>query len=756
MIKISQENKMATLERSTVISDSELSSGAIDVEINDVDTDDEESSIDSLALPTTNYSFRVDPKSIYDSGTTDMDKKEFPKKNSEHDSSPKLNNSTDKWVPLHRPLDYRLQNVHVGIDEEYLVVDVTDKGELCTSQTNLNDIMKKDNRNISFYQEGIDASQNASLVYPTMIPCKDVVKYDVKASNLYFDLEALESDKLIDPSSFINSDQALILDQSQVQNTVDLVPLLQSRIGLGYVNNLLLGEATTLAMLEKQTIESHHKFYIMCYEYYRSFSVLNKLKQYLKDALAESNTLQASLFEVTTHTFSSPSTTCGDGYKLEGQVTAVSAKLDTKNLELLGLKFAYTRKLFHEQIAEAKLINRYYWQKISHYIDDILKNELIFSIFTDSSLMQFRDASTRSDQDNSAVTHIRTCIQILLFFEQATHGMTEIIIPTESSICTLDANSEEMSSFRSDVRKWTRICVSHLLRVATVEDARFLIFELVRCRNIGEWGADFLQIPLIDSDQSVDEFLACFSVLLTPTFQKDMLLILNEEDYLSLWPQVPLFDSMEYVLSQSKQLVSNQSVSKFFTMESTFSYIDTVLYMLFQALNNFNTPSHGSFIRILSQNMVRLVQMASNSVAQLDGTNSEDVEFFFNSFYMKCFKGVLSSSSNLWSFLTELPYEIISEPCAVSIFWLMFNDVESVDSLLSLDTFKDLDAWCHKMTQDKCLRNNFIKIFERKECSYLLPVLSKLACTHSLQLASIIIHELFLIGCKYTCNQILT
>jgi len=178
--------------------------------------------------------------------------------------------------------------------------------------------------------------------------------------------------------------------------------------------------------------------------------------------------------------------------------------------------------------------------------------------------------------------------------------------------------------------------------------------------------------------------------------------------------------------------------------------------MLFQALNNFNTPSHGSFIRILSQNMVRLVQMASNSVAQLDGTNSEDVEFFFNSFYMKCFKGVLSSSSNLWSFLTELPYEIISEPCAVSIFWLMFNDVESVDSLLSLDTFKDLDAWCHKMTQDKCLRNNFIKIFERKECSYLLPVLSKLACTHSLQLASIIIHELFLIGCKYTCNQILT
>ncbi|KAG2370685.1 hypothetical protein C9374_014679 [Naegleria lovaniensis] len=699
-------------------------------------------------------------------------------------------------------------------DDSFLMIDVNERGDLYTSQTfldsngvrhdeeirkhrlypsmipsgegfagslpkysvclDLDQVAKEMGSDIQVDVSSFVNAPNSTATTPNVMDSSNNIKdqnHEVNAMTMYpLLISAVDSDSLFGnaigsqlvkrsggdaSSSGSNLGQALAASASTTTTTimatsVDLIPLLQPQIELGYLNNLLLNESAVLDRMGKRQIEFHHDFYVLCYEYYNSFCKVKKLKDSLAQLVSEQKGLQKSLFTFSTKTFQSPTCQCGDGYQLVGSVTALNATPNKHVIEALHKNFAQIRRLYHDNVVEANLLNKYANIRISHYLDELISSSNLFNVQT--PIVLTLQHNTRSEHDNEVVERLKTCIQILFFFEQVTHGMASIVTPlgcTELEF-SLDETMKELKSFRNDIRNWISWCVTQLIKIATIEDNRFIIFEIVKC-DMWVLGLHLCSnFQFIDSDSSVDQFLAFFSLFLTPTYIKENELILTEDDYLSLWQQLRLFESMDYILSGCTQQFFKEKQSSYFTsLSRAFSFIDTVLYILYQALINFSkSPSHSSFTRMLSQNMARLVQMASNSISQLEGVSTEDIEYLFNSFYVKCFKGLLSSTSNLWSFLSELPYEIISEACACSIFWIMFRDEKTVDMNISYDVLRDLDLWTHKLNENKTLRNNFITMFQQKECGYLFPVLSRLGCSHSFGLASIIVHELFLIGCK--------
>ncbi|EFC48960.1 hypothetical protein NAEGRDRAFT_56953 [Naegleria gruberi] len=656
------------------------------------------------------------------------------------------NNNNTKWTPTDRPIGAQIgYNLE---DDEYLLVDVGDKGDLYTSQTFINSSVVTTPRHVA---------------YPSVIPESSEVFFDIphySTDTVKLDLDILGSGSDIQISSVIDNSKeyksigSYLYPTNSTTPTVDLVPLLQSQIGLGYVNNLLLTEADVLDYLGKHTFSMDHEFYIMCYEYYQSFSELTRLRSEMDHLLTEQENIERNLFILNEQQIKSPMCDCGDGYQVHGYVKALTATLDHKQKSNLIKNQENLRNLYHDKIVEVNMLNRYFHLKVSRYIGDIIQNEPLFNnylryeLYTLSVEDMMHKQNLRVEQDIAAVDRLKVVIQILLYFEQVSCEITTLHVPKGFSPVSVTISGENIENFRKEIRDWAYLSIASLLRVSTVEDNRFLIFEILKCKHIGSWGQTFLQFPGVDSDQAIDTFLAFLSLFLTPTFITENELVLSEEDYLSLWTQVPLFESMEYILSKcTEQFGLNQSNSTFSSFSQAFSLIDTVLYIFYQALSNFNKSSnHKSFTRMLSQNMARLVQMASNSLAQIEGTSQEDVEYLFNSFYVKCFKGLLSSSSSLWSFLSELPYEIISEPCACSIFWIMFRDEPVIDLKITYDILRDFDSWLKLVTEDKSLRNNFITLFQKPECSYLFPVMSRLGCSHSYGLAAIIVHELFLIG----------
>lgn len=123
----------------------------------------------------------------------------------------------------------------------------------------------------------------------------------------------------------------------------------------------------------------------------------------------------------------------------------------------------------------------------------------------------------RNTSDEGVIDDLKNCISILFNFEQRSHNALNPTLKIKELSKEI-MNSDEMSVFRNNVRKWIRQMVALLLRVATVDDHRFIIFEAIRCRYIGQWGADLIQITDIKSDTAVDFFIAVLSVFLTPIY----------------------------------------------------------------------------------------------------------------------------------------------------------------------------------------------------------------------------------------------
>jgi hypothetical protein len=86
---------------------------------------------------------------------------------------------------------------------------------------------------------------------------------------------------------------------------------------------------------------------------------------------------------------------------------------------------------------------------------------------------------TRETQEELLSESIKNCISTLFYFEKKTREC--------------DAN-EDIDQLKDILREWIRQTVAFKLRTADVNDHRFIIYEAIRSRGIGSWGADLIQI----------------------------------------------------------------------------------------------------------------------------------------------------------------------------------------------------------------------------------------------------------------------
>ena len=100
---------------------------------------------------------------------------------------------------------------------------------------------------------------------------------------------------------------------------------------------------------------------------------------------------------------------------------------------------------------------------------------------------------SRSEFDTLCIAKARNCISILFSFI-ASGGAP----PASSASSDPFRQSAELKIFDANLKDWTKQIVAVLLRVASVDDHRFVIFNAIRMNNISSWGTDLIQIPSIE------------------------------------------------------------------------------------------------------------------------------------------------------------------------------------------------------------------------------------------------------------------
>lgn len=246
--------------------------------------------------------------------------------------------------------------------------------------------------------------------------------------------------------------------------------------------------------------------------------------------------------------------------------------------------------------------------KIEFFLDNIYRSQL-FSLIKQDTPVAVQSAYIRTQDDGVIIEQVKQCISVLFHFEQ--------LIQQEIAEKNAFSKSKELQEFRDNIHKWLRQLACYLLRVATVDDHRYLIFETIRCRHIGEWASDLIQITNVVDDSCVDFFIAVLSVFLTP-ITKAMSensvpeYILLEDDYMQLWQQFPFFEVVDYLFVKARYV----QYSTFSNWKASFSVLDTILYILQQSLSTFNIPTHRQFARQIGHTIVRYVQITTSVLLQ--------------------------------------------------------------------------------------------------------------------------------------------
>lgn len=385
-----------------------------------------------------------------------------------------------------------------------------------------------------------------------------------------------------------------------------------------------------------------------------------------------------------------------------------------------------------------------------------------------------------TDDYTKAVSELRDCISLLFRFEQLTHDDIEHYViqnmswPSDTHTVRssyFNKSGNELDTFRRNVRIWIHQLTAVLLRTATVDDYRFMVFECIRCRHISEWGRALFQVPFQRSDAMVDFFLASLSIFLIPLrlcdspesgreVKSNLIpsdIILLEEDYKALWEQFPIFEFIDYMLIGCRD---NATASRFSSWSDTFAVFDTILYILQQSLKIFNTPSHRQFARQIGNIIVRCLQTTTailqhNGLLDLHTQQRSDISVLYNTYFLKTFSAILRTPAEelgLWSFLPELPFETVTGVTSAALFWICYTLPRQLP--VCFNSFCSFRAWSDLMGADRTLREQFTEMMGNGQHAFhLVPVLSKLAETGTFVLASIILNELFMLGFVATVTR---
>lgn len=97
---------------------------------------------------------------------------------------------------------------------------------------------------------------------------------------------------------------------------------------------------------------------------------------------------------------------------------------------------------------------------------------------------------------------------------------------------------------------------AYFIKKATLDDYQYLAHELFHCSSgVGQWAQRIIQLKNADSSVNISLFVTIMNILLTQDNT------LNEDDYLQLWSQFPLFS----VIHALFQTVSCFFSANFFT-----------------------------------------------------------------------------------------------------------------------------------------------------------------------------------------------
>ena len=163
---------------------------------------------------------------------------------------------------------------------------------------------------------------------------------------------------------------------------------------------------------------------------------------------------------------------CGDEVACSGNVTTVISQIEMSYVEKLNSLFEDARDLHFKEIIQQQFDVELCRFRINYYLD-LIYNDI---------------------EKREKIEDLKNCLSILFQFEQKTHNMlTTSVEIMDNEYLSVDG----LKDFRNDVRSWIIQMCGFLVKVADIDDTRFVIFELIRCRFIGEWGSDIIQLSTI-------------------------------------------------------------------------------------------------------------------------------------------------------------------------------------------------------------------------------------------------------------------
>eukprot|EP01080_Neovahlkampfia_damariscottae_P002015 gene2015-1522_t len=493
-----------------------------------------------------------------------------------------------------------------------------------------------------------------------------------------------------------------------------------------YMNIFLLNEDDILKRFGNRQIDYDNHFYTLTFNLYHAHSKLFQSREKMKSLKDSIESQSYNIYQEASVVTTSQEALCGDEVPCSGNVTTVISQIEIPYVEKLSTLFEELRELHFHDIIKQEFDVELCRFRINYYLD-----------------MIYKDIEKREK-----IEDLKNCLSILFQFEQKTHNMlTTSVEIMDNEYLSVDG----LKDFRNDVRTWIIQMCGFLVKVADIDDTRFVIFELIRCRFIGEWGNNIIQLSSVQNDNDIDFFIAVLSVFLTPIYfnsendKKDY--ILTEEDYQSLWSQFPIIQFVNYLFKDSKEIRN----SRFYDWKVSFDAMETIIYILQKSLAIFNIPSHVQFAREIGQSIVRIIQIVNNAVKS--SYHHPNIHKLYNTFFIKAFLSIYKSATDfqelgLWGFLPDFPYDSISNFTASLLFLTIFTDQHNISAFCSLEEWI---AFNKKDTHHREFFTNLMNIGAKS--SYLIHTLKNIACNSSPNLAWLIVYELFLMSQINECTR---
>uniref|UniRef100_A0A7S1PGT8 Uncharacterized protein n=1 Tax=Percolomonas cosmopolitus TaxID=63605 RepID=A0A7S1PGT8_9EUKA len=478
-------------------------------------------------------------------------------------------------------------------------------------------------------------------------------------------------------------------------------------------------------------------------------SFFHMLQQYLKSceevtiALSQGNKLWnnretniAQAYKTEKVKIESNRATCPDGRYVKHTEKERKKVLDEHVMKQLHNTLLEHRNLFYNYINARKLDSSFCREKVKSHLDCLFRERPFFTLHTE--FVQSPLSPSLEQEQNLASLKDKT--STLFYFEA--------LVATKKTSSASEMG--QLHQFRDDCRAWIKQCISHLITFTNVDDQRFILVELMKCRGIGIWGANLLHISELHTDDDVDTFLAVLSLfMLTPFHFRDKpgKFILTESDFENLFNQFHFPNLIQYLVDCCSQV---GNLNRFNSWKSVFQVIDSVVFILSQSLKHFSAPKYNAYSRKIAQTITSLYQILRSLLEEKDLLSIREVAVGLCKLFVKCYYGILDSAQNGGStrtlpFLAALPMSTSPKVVSFSVFLSCFvgHDLKELIEKDIEEIFTSLDSWKEFAVK---YRASFHRMFSTTEsnlnCSAWIAAFSQMGIQSSL-LAEIITIELF-------------